>query len=30
MSNLGAGLNNIDWNSQALIKFEKKYVFQVV
>lgn len=24
MSNLGAGLGNIDWNSQALSKFEKK------
>lgn len=26
MSNLGAGLGNIDWNSQQLSKFEKKYV----
>jgi len=25
MSNLGAGLNNIDWNSQSLIKFEKNF-----
>lgn len=26
MSNLGAGLGNIDWGQQQLTKFEKKYV----